>query len=268
MNTYIIACSKDWFLKKRRNDLFSKYKFIILQKKEELQLDIIKKINPTYIFFPHWNWIIPENIYKNFDCVCFHTAPLPMGRGGSPIQNLIEQNVEISPVCAFKATSVLDGGPIYIKSDVSLLGGLDEIFFRISTVIDKLIIHIIKNKPIPIEQYGPFTLFKRKKPSDSELPKNSSLIDIFNHIRMLDSKDYPLAFLQYDTFKIEFKNAIFRSDSIEANVLIKKNETICSPSSSYQTGLEPQSLKPYDSVKKNCKTNKKNIIKKSGKSHI
>lgn len=73
----------------------------------------------------------------------FHTAPLPFGRGGSPIQNLIARKIDAAPVCAFRMTDVLDGGPIYDSIQVSLSGTIEEIFNRIANIIDTLIIKII-----------------------------------------------------------------------------------------------------------------------------
>ena len=67
-------------------------------------------------------------------CIGFHTAPLPYGRGGSPIQNLIIRNFKIAPVCAIKMTNKFDAGPIFLKEKVSLSGNLDAIFNRISLI--------------------------------------------------------------------------------------------------------------------------------------
>jgi methionyl-tRNA formyltransferase len=224
MKKYIIASSKEWFYNTEKSSDFSKYDFIFLSKKEELTIARISKINPRYIFFPHWNWVVPSEIHEKYECICFHTAPLPFGRGGSPIQNLIIRNFDSAPVCALKMTEVLDGGPLYKKLDVSLLGGGDEIFIRISKVIEKLIIEIIQNEPIPIEQVGTVTYFKRRTPDQSKLPEDASMVDIFNHIRMLDANEYPLGYIEYGNLKIEFKNAVLRLNGIEANVFIKLNK--------------------------------------------
>ena len=67
-------------------------KYYFIRKKSDLNMKNLKKINPKYIFFPHWSHKVPQIILDNFECVCFHTAPLPYGRGGSPIQNLIQKN--------------------------------------------------------------------------------------------------------------------------------------------------------------------------------
>ena len=56
---------------------------------ENLVSELLEKINPDWIFFPHWSWIIPKSIYEKYTCVIFHMTDVPYGRGGSPLQNLI-----------------------------------------------------------------------------------------------------------------------------------------------------------------------------------
>ena len=88
----LIACSKNWFVKNKFVRIFlkkNKNKFIIISKKKDLNLSNLNKINPKIIFFPHWSHIVSEKIIIKYNCICFHTSPLPYGRGGSPIQNLI-----------------------------------------------------------------------------------------------------------------------------------------------------------------------------------
>ena len=94
----IICNSKKWFTLDEKFFRNNTVKFIT--KKDELSIEFLQKFNPDYIFFTHWNWIVPEDIHNNYRCVVFHTAPLPYGRGGSPIQNLIFNGFESSSVCA------------------------------------------------------------------------------------------------------------------------------------------------------------------------
>ena len=75
--------------------------------------------NPDLVFFPHWHWIVPSEIHRTYQCILFHAAPLPYGRGGSPIQNLILNGFKEAPVCALKMTEGLDSGPIYTKKKVT-----------------------------------------------------------------------------------------------------------------------------------------------------
>ena len=89
MTNYIVASSKDWFNTFPKSKEYSELSLYTISSNDQLNLKYIDRINPRYIFFPHWSWKVKEEIYLNYECVAFHTAPLPYGRGGSPILNLI-----------------------------------------------------------------------------------------------------------------------------------------------------------------------------------
>ena len=109
MNKYVVVSSKDWFRRHEKSSQFKKLKVIEILNKKKLNISNLKKINPRYIFFIHWNEKVTKEIYENFECIVFHTSPLPFGRGGSPIQNLIIRGIKKSPVCAIKMTKVIAG---------------------------------------------------------------------------------------------------------------------------------------------------------------
>ena len=56
-------------------------------------------------------------------------------------------------------------------------------------------------------QKGDVVEFKRLKQSDNEIPKELSINQIFDRIRMLDADEYPNAFMIKNNYKIEFFNA-------------------------------------------------------------
>ena len=85
--------------------------------------------------FPHWSHMVPDSITKKYTCICFHSAPLPYGRGGSPIQNMIKRGFKETEVCSLKMEKELDSGPIYLRSKVRLSGNLDNILIRIYEAI-------------------------------------------------------------------------------------------------------------------------------------
>ena len=216
MRKIIIACSKDWFLKNQKKRL--KKKFILIVNKEKLKFEHIKKINPSYIFFPHWSNYIPRKIYENFNCIIFHTSHLPYGRGGSPIQNLIRRGFKKTEVCAVKVNKKLDAGHIYCREKISLDGDLDKIFHRISIKILKMI-NLITFKKLKLkEQVGKVYTFKRLKPSDSNIYELKNFTEIYNIIRSVDHKDYPKAFIKTKYFKIEFSNAKLLGNKLSCNV--------------------------------------------------
>ncbi|MEE2876141.1 MAG: methionyl-tRNA formyltransferase, partial [Chloroflexota bacterium] len=43
--------------------------FILISNRDDFTLDRIKEIDPDRIFFPHWSYIIPSEIFENFNCI-------------------------------------------------------------------------------------------------------------------------------------------------------------------------------------------------------
>tara|TARA_X000000950_G_scaffold289404_1_gene412958 strand:+ start:23948 stop:24634 length:687 start_codon:yes stop_codon:yes gene_type:complete len=218
----LIATSKEWFDLDKKILKSNKVQFIY--KKKYLTKNNIDKFSPNIIFFPNWNWMIPKEIYENFICIVFHTSPLPYGRGGSPIQNLILKNYKKAPVCAIKVTKVLDAGPIYTKKIVSLNGSLSVILERINKAINHMIQKIILKNPIPHKQKGKINIFRRRNHSDNRIPKNINLNKIYDYIRMLDHKEYPNAYIHYGKFTLEFTEAKLSKNNLKVKCIIKKND--------------------------------------------
>ncbi|MFC2132962.1 methionyl-tRNA formyltransferase, partial [Bacteroidota bacterium] len=178
---------------------------------------------PEYIFFTHWSYIIPENIYNNYNCIVFHMTDLPYGRGGSPLQNLIERGHTHTKISALKVVKELDAGPIYLKRDLCLHGTAEEIFLRAGNIFIEMIEKIVRENPIPIIQQGEPVFFKRRKSEMSNMKELKNIMQVFDYIRMLDAVNYPNAFIENDYFKFEFSRAALKSDnSIIADVRIFK----------------------------------------------
>ncbi len=222
--SYIVASIKKWHISE-----FEKIKnripgnWFLLNQASDLTIEYLNKINPKYIFFPHWSEIVSEEIINNYECICFHETDLPFGRGGSPIQNLIERGFDKTKISALKMTKEIDSGPIYLKKTLSLDGLAEEIYIRSAKIVFEMIETIIKGNLHPISQEGETTFFKRRKPSQSLIPKEiSNLKELFDFIRMLDAEGYPSAKINYEKFTFEFTRPAFRADRIEANVVIKQ----------------------------------------------
>jgi len=118
MEKIVIVTIKEWNIKnfhKLKNKFKNRYEFYLITKKEDLIWELILELNPRYIFFPHWSWIIPANIYENYECIVFHMTDLPFGRGGSPLQNLIVRGIYDTKLSALRVTKELDAGDIYLK---------------------------------------------------------------------------------------------------------------------------------------------------------
>ena len=216
----VICSSKNWF--KLNPSIGKKHSVKYFQNKDELSHEALVEFRPDYVFFTHWNWIVKDDIHKSFNCVVFHAAPLPYGRGGSPIQNLILEGFDKAPVCAIKMTRELDSGPIYASSHISLAGSLKDIFSRINVAINELINEILENNPSAIPQRGEPHVFKRLTIEDNKIPVGLELEKIYDRIRMVDHDEYPNAFITYDNIKIEFSGAKIVNETIEVACVIKK----------------------------------------------
>ena len=90
---FIVATIKPWNIENYKKYFSKRKNFHLIDQQDDLVLSKIKTINPRYIFFPHWSWIIREEIWRNYECVVFHMTDLPFGRGGSPLQNLLSRGI-------------------------------------------------------------------------------------------------------------------------------------------------------------------------------
>ena len=222
----VIATSKSWFLNNLESNFFSNSEILWITEKAGLTSEVLTAHNPSYVFFPHWNWKIEKDIYENFKCVVFHTAPLPYGRGGSPIQNLILNGFESSPVNALLVGPEIDAGDILAARGVSLEGKLSDIFERISTVVEALIIEILQNDPIPHPQIGEPHVFRRRRGGDNEIPIGPiNIVSVYDYIRMLDAPEYPKTYIQHGNLVIEFSDAELINGSVQALATFKINNT-------------------------------------------
>ncbi len=221
MESLVIATIKSWNIlnaKKFKERWEDQYRVYLITKKDELTLDRLKRINPRFIFFPHWSWIIPREIYENFECVVFHTADLPYGRGGSPLQNLIVRGVKWTKVSALRVDGGIDTGPIYLKKDVFIgLGSAEEIFIEISRIIfEEMIPEILEKRPQPVLQKGEVLEFRRRRPDESEISPEiaQDLRGLYDFIRMLDAEGYPRAFIRLGRFRVLLSEPHLRSDRL------------------------------------------------------
>lgn len=200
------------------------YRIKRLRQKTELSVETLERLAPEFIFFPHWSWLIPPEIYLRWPCVIFHMTDLPFGRGGSPLQNLIVRGFQETRLSALKCEAGLDTGPIYLQRPLSLAGSAEEILCRASNLIGEMIVEIVNAHPVPQAQRGEVVEFKRRRPEDGDLTPLQTQRQIYDFIRMLDAEGYPPAFIEHGNFRFEFSAATLAGDVIEAKVRIRKNE--------------------------------------------
>lgn len=200
------------------------HKFYFVSKKEDLSIEWLNQIQPRYIFFPHWSYKIPREIYERFECIIFHMTDVPFGRGGSPLQNLIARGIYETKISALRCVEDYDAGPVYLKYPLSLYGTAEEIYMRAAEVVKDMIVEIIQKQPQPVEQQGTVIYFQRRKPEDGDISQLDTLEKVFDYIRMLDAEGYPKAFLETKHFRFEFERASLKQGKIVADVTITKKE--------------------------------------------
>lgn len=211
--SYVICAYREYSLSLYKK-LKKEYDFKLIQSPKKLNLKNLEKINPKFIFFPDWSWIVPTEIYKNYKCICFHESNLPKFRGGSPLQNQIIRNITNTKTTAFLMNDVLDGGDIILQKKLSLEGSINEIFERMEKNDFEMIVKIIKGKFSLRKQKGKPVFYKRRKPNESELKNlNYSKKYLYNFIRMLGDP-YPNAYIKIGKKKIIFKSAQFQKGKL------------------------------------------------------
>lgn len=165
---------------------------------------LVTELNPNVILFYGWSWMVPKALFSKSTCLALHTSPLPKYRGGSPLQHQIIAGETTSAATIFRIEEGLDTGPIYSQIPFSLAGTLDEIFNRIVKMGTKGTIEVLNSiaantiEPV-LQQNKNATVFKRRKPGESELTindfKTKSSKELYNFIRSLQHP-YPQTFIK------------------------------------------------------------------------
>ena len=223
--TYVIATKSSRFLaafERHRERLPGIW--VTIGGSANLDVALLERLAPRYIFFPHWSWIVPASILSSFECVCFHMTDLPYGRGGSPLQNLIVRGHKDTKLSALKMTAELDAGPIYMKAGLSLDGTAQDILDRAYDLSARMICEIVADEPVPSPQAGSSETFKRRTPSDSLLPQSVELLQLYDHIRMLDADGYPRAFIAWGDMKISLDQAKLADGKLVCRATIEKKD--------------------------------------------
>jgi len=230
---FIFASCKRWHM-----PLFDRLKiddtgnWIYVSNDAELE-EALSSANPKYIFFLHWNWIVPEKIWSAHECVCFHMTDVPYGRGGSPLQNLILAGHSQTMLTALRMVEQMDAGPVYTKKPLNLDGAAEEIYLRAGKLSIEIIKWMIAHNPQPTPQEGEVVLFKRRKPDQSKLPNIGNLQNAYDFIRMLDADGYPTAFIDHGEYVVNFRKAKIDDDRIVAEVEIKVQEFLSGTKNEY-----------------------------------
>lgn len=224
--TYIVAGRQPWnhlHFKEELRGLAGEWYFAATS--EELNTLVTELSNLRYIFFMHWSEKVPTQFTTELECVCFHMTDVPFGRGGSPLQNLLAQGITETKMTALRMTDDFDAGDVYMKRDFSLKSGSAHVLYQQASRLScDMIKEIATEEPTAEPQCGEVTIFKRRKPQQSEMTANiKSLEELHNHIRMLDAPGYPHAYIDLGEYRIHFTSSALEGDQLSATVSIQKN---------------------------------------------
>lgn len=238
---YLVATDRPWQIDAfRRHATTLPGQWRLISTPADVTADRVAEIAPDKIFFPHWSERIPRTVYDRWECVLFHMTDLPYGRGGSPLQNLIQRGHGETVMTALRVVEALDAGPVYLKRPMSLTGTAREIFERSTVLIWEMIDEIVRTSPEPVPQVGEPTVFKRRRPEESRLPEAGDITGLFDHIRMLDAEGYPRAYLDHGAYRLEFDGAEIDGDRLRARVTVRRRPGDSpAPASAARTAREP-----------------------------
>jgi len=221
--TYLVASQRPWNAGlAARLEARTGARFLAAQSELDLTVQRLAALRPRYVFIAHWSSRIPDEVWSDNECVIFHMTDLPYGRGGSPLQNLIERGHDVTVISAIRCVRELDAGPVYLKRPLALHGSAEEIFLRADRIIEDMIVEIMRAEPAPVAQQGSPVTFKRRRPADSSLSAVAGLDRWYDMIRMLDADGYPRAYLDVGDLRIEFSNVSRRVNGLNANVVIRE----------------------------------------------
>jgi len=200
---------------------------LICRTKEQYSEEALRDFRPDLVLFYGWSWFVPEALLQNFKCLMLHPSPLPLYRGGSPIQNQIIAGETESKVSIFVMNGDMDAGDIVAQEGLNLAGSLADIFSRIEDAGVRLTLDILRNglKPVP-QDHSKATNCKRRKPQDSEITldelKGCDAEYLYNKIRML-AEPYPNAYIRtVDGKRLLIKVAAIQGEHILADVITNK----------------------------------------------
>lgn len=182
----------NFFNKKTLKDN-KKYKIKFFKNKNKLK-------NYDIVFIIGYTKILKKSfLNKNKLNLVIHESALPKGKGFSPIQWQILHNKNKIKFTLFEATKNFDSGPIYHQIEIKLKGNelsdeLRKIQALESIRLIKEFMKIYPKKINIINQKGESSFYKKRKLSDSKIDINKTIRENFNHLRIVDNKNYPAYF--------------------------------------------------------------------------
>lgn len=218
MCKYLVCAHREWGQRVFRRLDTCYYDGTLITRREELTPEYVQSLKPDLILFLDWSWLVSEDIWSKYQCVQFHSAPLPEFRGGSPLQNQIERGIKHTKLTAFKMDGGIDTGDILLQRELDLTGHLSDIFARLEGLCFDMTTELLAGRYTQTPQQGIGSYYPRRKPAQSELKLDElTLEQVYDRIRMLEDP-YPNAFIRVGSKWLVFKTAEYQAGKIAATV--------------------------------------------------
>lgn len=191
------------YLEELKSKLESKHSVSIIRSPEEITYGDI-------LFLVSCSTILDQNFQKKFKHVMvIHASDLPKGRGWSPHVWELLNGADKITLSLLDAEIAVDSGDIYTKVvfDVPKSALWDEINELLFSAEIRLIEYAIENfddlQKQPQRSDIEATYYAKRKPQDSEIDPEKSIIEQFDLLRICDPHRFP-AFFHHrgETFKV------------------------------------------------------------------
>jgi UDP-2,4-diacetamido-2,4,6-trideoxy-beta-L-altropyranose hydrolase len=132
-----------------------------------------------------------------------HESALPQGQGWSPMTWQILEGASCISVTLFEAVAELDAGPIYLQQQIELQGHeLVEEWraLQAQATLELCLDWVDRYQEVLAaarHQHGEHSYYRRRRPADSQLNPDLSLVEQFNLLRVVDNQSYPAFFYSH-----------------------------------------------------------------------
>lgn len=154
--------------------------------------------------------IVPRNHIEKYKLAAvIHASPVPIGRGWSPANWMLERLDREFTISLLEMGDEVDAGPVIDSKSFSLeLSDLWVDFIAVAAQIQaEMLVNLISGQTSleqAARQVGTPTYFKRRSPDDSEIDPFKPLAEQWGKIRAADPQRYPNFFVyhgrRYDVF--------------------------------------------------------------------
>ena len=152
-------------------------------------------------FYLSYGRIVDESIRSKYqNNLVVHESALPQGKGWSPLTWQILEGKQHIPVTLIEAAEDVDSGVIYAQEWLDFEGHelVDELREQQASATLNLCRWFVDHYPQSamqgVGQVGEESFYPRRKPVDSKLDLEKSLMEQFNVLRVVDNTRYPAFF--------------------------------------------------------------------------